>query len=290
LSILTKIAIVLLVLLVIPASILFINMAMVTPNYRAAYEREQEKRMAVEVTARQSQIVKATSDHMLDKARADHASEKSTSVGIITDVKSQLTKAKLGLADEKSKVAKASAVADDLRTINAQQLALLKEKDADLKATLVRKDDLASKIRGIEEALAASETRVTRGEMTEETLRQQLDDCSIEIRQLNVKLDSYKRHGISASTGSNGIITDSPAVTAGKIIATITTYKNRIATIDAGSTKGVSKGMMLHIYRGTTLVGKLEISDVQADRAGGVVIDQSIDPQAGDKVTNTFQN
>jgi len=270
------------------ASILFINIAMVTPNYRALYEQENAKCLAMEATSANLQNEKNVMAIALNKVRENSIDRDNTSAGIIIQLKNDVAKSMLTQADMKKDLAKAMAAAADLRIITAQQLAVFKETDADLKETTSEKDELASKIRGIEEALAASKTALIRAEMTEETLKQQISDKRTEITELLKKLDDYERgRGSTASNGGTAPVTTAPV---GKIVASITTYGGRIATIDAGSTKGVVKGMMFHIYRGATLVGRLEISDVKADKAGGVVIEQRIDPQAGDKVTNTFQN
>ena len=69
-------------------------------------------------------------------------------------------------------------------------------------------------------------------------------------------------------------------------VATILAVKEGIASINAGSAKGIRSGMRLVVYRGAQFVGYLKIIEVEAQEAAGLMVDTAVQAQQGDKVTD----
>ena len=65
---------------------------------------------------------------------------------------------------------------------------------------------------------------------------------------------------------------------------TVTGVRGELASINIGSAKGVTNGMELMIFRGGDFVAYLQVQDVQASSAAGIVVKKRLDPIVGDKV------
>jgi uncharacterized protein (DUF3084 family) len=72
------------------------------------------------------------------------------------------------------------------------------------------------------------------------------------------------------------------------IIGEITSVRDALASISIGSAQGVKSGMVFTIYRGSTYLGKLQITQVQPELSAGELMQVQGRITSGDKVSNSL--
>ena len=73
---------------------------------------------------------------------------------------------------------------------------------------------------------------------------------------------------------------DGPSGLEAQVIA----VNNDVASIDAGSRKGLKSGMKLIVFRDSKFVAYLRVAEVDTNEAVGIITDRKLDPVTGDKV------
>jgi len=285
LSTLTKICVVFLVIAVLLACPVFIKQATTIPHYKDLLEKEARRTtlLAQHLSSEQGVIkgIKA----QLDKAQNELAVVRRDKDGQITGLQAELAKSQLALtraqalaarlqaqADQAEKNAAAAAartdaiaaVAADLRkTINklSQDIVVVKDQNSQYQANLRRAEEL---VRVYKEREADTVQKL-------ETAQALI----VKIRQAVPNIDQIVRGEGVAGVDRGGVVVN----------ATILAVSEGIASINAGTAKGVKAGMRLVVYRDDRFVGYLKISEVDAQEAAGIMVDSVLTAQRGDKVT-----
>ena len=271
-NILTKICVVVLLVLVLFASVTFINMAAVPENWRHRYDLELQRRLLSDQDARFAKLV---------NARA--LEERKDVEKRANDLATELAEAR------KDKVADPVA----LRTA-ALQAAIdaantrLAELQLNVEAMGKRNEALAGNLDKSREAIAGlqKENRRAAGEITQ--LRGKLERAERVVaalqRQLmerDERIAELEKHTVRGAVPEKA----GPPVV-GKIAGTVTAVRGELASVNIGSAHGVVRGLKLYIYRDDRFVGYLRVDEVDEGESAGTVVDKQLDPVEGDKVTN----
>jgi len=275
LNILTKICVVVLLILVLVASVVFINTATVPQNYRMLYEREmvkatlngQDARLQKLVTNRQAEEIDTLKGDK-GKLLAENAELKqqlvADSVSIQTKkLMEQILAANTNLAKLQLDV-DAGGKRNELLT---KQLDDERVKTASFQVTIGR----------VSSDLVQAQGKLERSERVVRALERQLQDRDERIAELE------KQAVGGAAAGGAGAITVVPQ---GQVTATISAVRGDHASINIGAAQGVARGQKLYIYRNASFVGYLRIDEVDEAQAAGTIVDKQLDPAIGDKVTN----
>ena len=272
-NILTKICVVVLLVLVLFASITFINMATVPQNWRSLYQREKER---ADLNAQAIRFEKL------------HATRLSAELKDVLGRADQLAR---DLADAKKQTVPSP---EELRTAELQaeiqaantRLATLQ---LNVDAMSQRNDRLAKQlddsrktIDGLQKQNRRQATEITqlrgkleRSERVVRALQRQLQDRDERITELEKQ--------VIQGAGKTG--TDTPPA-ATRISGTITAVRGELASINIGAAHGLTRGTKLYIYRAASFVGYLRVDEVDEGEAAGTIVDKQLDPVPGDKVTN----
>jgi len=285
LSTLTKICVVLLVVIILPASAVFIKQATTIPNYKDQLEKQKLLTTLVNqhLTAKEGEV--KSMKVALDTAQGDVVKVQGDKDRVITTLRTErdglaveLVKAKSAnevlqiQAVESAKLASTSGdrtdkllvAAAEARAINnklSQDIVLVKDLNAEQRASLTRAEELVR------------------------LYREQNAETVVTLEKAQALIASYRKHVpnidviVKGGTGPNG-----PGTLG--VNATILAVSEGIASINAGSARGVRAGMKLVVYRGGRLVGFLKIREVDAQEAAGVMYDSILTAQQGDKVTS----
>lgn len=272
-NILTKICVVVLLILVLVASVVFINMATVPHNYRAAYD-QQKLRADLSTQAIRTQKLltnaQATEIETLKLSRDNLAAQLA---GVKTE---QVSNPKDLLTAEMT--SKITALNTDLLEV---QLGLKAERERNvvLQGQLKAGWDEIAKMRETNTIAIADLTQargeLERSERVVQALERQLQDRSERIADLELQVKS-------PAAGAAAAI----SVPKGQVTGTITSVRGELASINVGAAQGVTRGQKLYIYRNASFVGYLRLDEVDEGSAAGTIVDKQLDPTVGDKVTN----
>jgi len=275
LNILTKICAVVLLILVLVASVVFINMATVPQNWRMNYEREMMRAQLNEQAVRTQKLLTNRQAEEINALKSDKGT-------LLTQI------AKL----EQDKVPNPEGIL--VRQLTEQNQALstsLAKLQLDVDAAGKRNELLAKqlddgrvKTASLQEQIGRNITELTqevgkreRAERVVRALERQLQDRDERIAELE------KQAVGGAAAGAAGAIA---AVPQGQVTATITAVRGDHASINVGVAQGVARGQKLYIYRNASFVGYLRIDEADEAQAAGTIVDKQLDPAIGDKVTN----
>ena len=280
LSILTKISIVVLVVLVLLACPVFITQATVVPDYR-----DQCKALQLKVTNlshdynRVGQALKAANQTLMDRD------------GELIRLKTASSNEIRKLQEEKVlQAGKSAYLRDSLATLAAgldEQLNMVlnvnkrnHNKDKLAAEQRIRINDLVKENTSLENQLDKREQEVKLANQAARVYHEKFIESEEVVVDLKNKLAVALQSG-SGSTGTSTAV--QPAV---ELKGTILAVEKGIASINIGSAKGVKVGMKLVIYREKIgFVGRLKILQVDANQAGGIVVDAKTKALPGDKIT-----
>jgi len=275
LNILTKICAVVLLILVLVASVVFINMATVPQNYRQLYV---EQRLQAQLNGQDARLQKLVTNRLMEEINA-LKSEKGTllaqnvelSQRLVPDPPSilvnKLTADIQALSTSLAKLQLAVKAAGDRNDLLAKQLQDERVKTAEKQDQIGRNIIELAQVQGLLDRSAQEVLALAR----------QLHDRDERIAELEKQVVG------GAAAGAAGAIA---AVPQGKVTATITAVRGDQASINVGAAQGVSLRQKLYIYRNASFVGYLRIDMVNESEAGGLIVDKQLDPAIGDKVTN----
>ena len=274
-NILTKICAVVLLILVLVASVVFINMATVPQNYRQLYV---EQRLQAQLNGQDARLQKLVTNRLMEEINA-LKSEKGTllaqnvelSQRLVPDPPSilvnKLTADIQALSTSLAKLQLAVKAAGDRNDLLAKQLQDERVKTAEKQDQIGRNIIELAQVQGLLDRSAQEVLALAR----------QLHDRDERIAELEKQVVG------GAAAGAAGAIA---AVPQGKVTATITAVRGDQASINVGAAQGVSLRQKLYIYRNASFVGYLRIDMVNESEAGGLIVDKQLDPAIGDKVTN----
>jgi myosin heavy subunit len=284
LSILTKIAIVVMVVLSLLITVVLVNMATVQPNWKQAYLQETKKSKQAQATARNQAIA-------LDKWIQAQQAETLAMQAETLSKQEKIDALQSQLNEKQQAIASLKATEDEIRGENINLSAAIKSAHelrdqiaGKLDTALTDKEDLATKLTNIQEQLASKETQVERLTQLNKIRLERIAEMEDRIAALNEEITDLRRGtgGVAAADGAAA----AAGVTGEKVLGEITAMEDGVASVNIGQAKGVTKGMRLIIYRGGDFVGYLDVSNVSTTQAAGLITYQELDPKVGDNVTN----
>ena len=281
-NVLTKIAIVVLLVVVLFACPVFITQAVVPANYKLAYERADSKAQLNAQEARAAYLaLEAAKQELLDARKGS-----SDALDAARKKQDELQGQIASLTGEKntlqSRIDSITATITKLRG-DVKLLTELGEK-RQTEIVEARKDieKFAQYNSDLKKAHSVAVAQADRTEQVNKILREQIAQQKEEIKALEAKLASAGKAGVGADETAAAVASSDVAVS-----GTVTAIgPNETASINVGSAKGVQKNMKLFIYRGKNFVGYLRVGMVSADEAVGVVVDKRMDVMQGDKVAS----
>lgn len=283
-SILTKIAIVVMVVLSLLITVVLVNMATVQPNWKQAYLQETKKSKQAQATARNQAIA-------LDKRIQAQQAETLAMQAETLSKQEKIDALQSQLNEKQQEIASLKATEDEIRGENINLSAAIKSAHelrdqiaGKLNTALTDKEELATKLTNIQEQLASKETQVERLTQLNKIRLERIAEMQDRIAALNEEIRDLRRGtgGVAAADGAAEVA----GVTGEKVLGEITAIEDGVASVNIGQAKGVTKGMRLIIYRGGDFVGYLDVSNVSTTQAAGLITYQELDPKVGDSVTN----
>ncbi len=272
-STLTKIFIVVFVVLSIFASLVFIQYAASTANYRAWGTGLQQQ---LGLTQNQLRAIQSQLDRQqalyqdLQDRRTQEQSALQTRVDELQTALNETKAQTAALQVEKTTQGATLAGLQATHDKNVEMLQLTQQQ-----LTQARQD-----LQGIN-------TQLTQQEQMLADTRLELEQASrlLRLRQEQLTAASERVRELEARGGTAA--SDRPAQPASRIEGTLTAVdpNNNLAQINVGSADGVTKGTRFILYRGGEFVGHLDVQEVHATQAAGILTEVVKTPMAGDKAT-----
>lgn len=272
-NILTKICVVVLLILVLVASVVFINMATVPQNYRAAYEQEK-------LRAQLSTQAIRTQKLLTNTQAAEIAILKRDRDGLATQL--------AGLKKEQVPDPTALLVAEITAKLTASNTRLA-ELQLNVDAMGKRNELLSKQLEGERTKIGTMQEANSRAMADLTQLRGELERSERVVKALERQLQDREERIVDLErqvrSPAGGAAAAVP-VPKGQVTGTITSVRGELASINVGAAQGVTRGQKLYIYRNASFVGYLRLDEVDEGNAAGTIVDKQLDPTVGDKVTN----
>ncbi len=282
-STLTKIAIVVLVVLILLACPVFITQSRLAPTYEDAYKRLEQRAGILEQEVRHGQLSVQVLSRERDRLAGDLTKETGAMQGEIERLKRELT-------DERRKAAE---LAKNLELMNTELSKLRLDFEANSKRTAAlsqQRDDAFDKIQKLNDEFRKTTDKLKKTQLDMDrqggiirALEEQRVQRDERIKHLEQLLGSAAGPGAAAPTAPTAPAAPRTDI---RISGTVTAVRGDLASVNVGSAKGVRPGMMLVIYRGADYVAKLRVDNVDVGESAGVIIDPRLDPMQGDKVAD----
>lgn len=278
-STLTKIFIVVMVVLTIPASVLFIAQANTAPNYRRAWEDQLEK----------AKVAQAQAQHY----RTQFSSLQQTNESLTRQMEEQaneLAKSRAAMEVEAGRLRGENARLKNAQEVLNTTIQGLEASVAEqVKMNSLLNDQLAARLQAVQDL--NEDNRQLR--LSNQELLRELDNAKEYARVYNLELaaaeekiaeleEKLSRGGVSLSAGP-GVAPTPMSTIEGRVTAV--SLRENIAQINVGAASGVQKGMRFILYRDMKLVGMLEVAEVGANDSAGILMDLQLDPRQGDMAT-----
>lgn len=277
-STLTKVCIIVLALLCVLAVPIFITVANLVPNYRAAYEAEKKQKELTQQQDRVSQAALVNERSIKERDAAAYlatiAGLKKGETGLAATIKQgelQIIKLQTDITAHADLVAKAQAQLGAAQQMNEKLVAqinsqrdLIGQMNVDMLALRKAKEEA--------ENASARDTAVLR------SVREELAEAAGKIRKLEATIADLQRGGKGGAV--QDVAADKPTIK-----GTVTSVQGNLVSINIGRAQGITKDMVLVVYRNAEYIGKLRIDMVELDHAAGVVEDKKHTPQIYDNVT-----
>ncbi|MCD4825979.1 MAG: hypothetical protein K8S55_15415 [Phycisphaerae bacterium] len=280
-NILTKICVVLLVVASLTASVVFISLATVAPNWYAEYKREEANSAILEAQRQMheetaSRLVKENNDLRLSSTKRENALASKISELTNENSNKEIKNTKLG-----NDINRISSQITALRGNLAAAVAANKEQDTKLHKAWLRENKLMGQIIELGSSLKKTQADLERRTKSLAVVKEQSQRLKELLVEANKTIAKLEKGG-----GTEEAATDGTPLPDHRVAGTITAIRNNLASINVGSAHGLKTGMKLIVYRGDQFVGRLKIEQVHVNEAAGVIVDKVLAPQQGDKVTS----
>ena len=298
-NILTKIAIVVLVLAVAFAAPVFTTLAVIVPDYKSKLDNQEKLAQAMEQQANRLKDDISTLKHAADVERAKNTRLEAE----LASERTHRTQVLNRLADDQV------AIVEQIRGINQGQdrfVQIAKFFDDRTSAYRQTIDTLRGDIKTMYEARAKMEdaNRQLQSQLAQlqselQSAREQLVDRDQQIEDLQQRLNELQQFAAQpggggpatargpapAAPGTEGIVTLGTAGAApAELMGRVDTVSDDLASINIGKAQGVTQNMKLMISRGSQFVAYLVVQRVAQGEASGIVIQKQMEPQSGDQV------
>jgi len=281
LSILTKIAIVILLVLVLIACPVFIAQATTPPNYKYAYQQETQRALAAEQLARVASWAAEKANDELKRVERDASLLRNRDQRAIDSLQEQLDTAK---KENVNNVEQLTKIRADLGLLQKNYEAVEQRRQlltAQVAALLKDNTKLQEETRGMAAQLKDALAQVDRLGKVARVLREEIASRDEMIRDHVETIRKLKEAGAKIKKPGEELV--EPPVPPG-LEGTVIAVSNDVASINIGSARGVKPGMKLIIFRGDKFVANLKIAEVDINESVGIVSDKKQDPAQGDKV------
>lgn len=305
-NILSKIGIVLLLVLIIPAAVIFTHVAVTVPNYRQKWQQEREEKEAVinqndslakQKAALQAQLVDEA--ERANRAESQLAAERAERVDVLEPIAEDLAQVRVeALQNARMAMQELTGARQAFGGQVDKLLAMVTRLEGERDEARDKNIELADKLRQARADLARAEQEARRAQDRVTQREERISQLQILIEELQVELlegGGGGAAGVMPAGGTSPImgpaggpeedvrmVDDMPA--GGRLEGTVQSVEDDIVGINIGSTHGVEEGMLMLITRGSKVVGYLSVENVLTTEAAGIVTRPQRTPRSGDTV------
>ena len=249
------------------------------PDYKKMLEQERRRSALLGQNRDNTALALDVAHEQLKAAREDCRRAQADKINSDARLRDQI--AKLELVEARATTLSERLQAENSSLITLQKIGLRRVDEALAVNARYRqqKEALARSKAQLEELLAESRAACRRAEALAKVYREQAAIAARDLEEATDVIAKYKLKYVPLTD-------DKLPGKAPPIVATILAVKEGIASINAGSAKGVRPGMRLIVHRGERLVGYLKIIEVEAQESAGLLVDDVMKAQQGDKVTS----
>jgi chromosome segregation ATPase len=260
------------------SSVLFISLTVTTGNYKSLYEGEKTRSQVAEAGENNYKLAADSYRTLFNNQVSLRTAESAAHQAAMVDKDKQVSEAKLTVKQN-------SDLLNDLNikvgSLN-QNLIAAQKQNTIVSQTLDRE-------RQDKDKLAA--------QFLEQTARlnSMMNDNDIQAREITAlkegkaQVEQDYKEMMRQAESSGGLPKTTAPQAAVKIDGSVTAVNGGVAQINLGSTSGVKKGMKFFVYRNDNFVAYLQIEEVDAGRAAGVITDAKRDVRQGDKVSTSLE-
>jgi chromosome segregation ATPase len=275
-----------LLVLILLACPVFITQATIAPKYREAYEQEIVRAELHAQSARQAQLALSRAQEEAKVANTTSSEELARRQQKIDSLFLEITQQRQENVKLMGDISKNTLSLADLDKSYRETLEISKLLSADLAAARKEIDKLNDMYRRTDELLKQKQADIDRLERVARVLREELVNREEQIKDLEQKIETMKASGLALSKDGTA---EAAPVSDLEVTGTLTAVKDDMASINIGAGKGIVRGMKLIVYRGSSFVANLQVAEVDAYQAAGILVDRRLDPMPGDKVTTKLK-
>lgn len=277
-STLTRIFVVILVVLVLFSSVVFISYAVTSPNYRSAYEGQRTRAQIAEAGENNYKLAADNYRTLYNNQVSLRTAESAAHQAAMLDKDKQVSDTKLALGQNILRLNELNSSVNSLK----QTLDEAQKQNGKLSQNLDRE-------RQDKDKLAA--------QFSEQTTRlnSMMNDNDIQAREITAlkegkaQVEQDYKEMMRQVESSGGLPKTTAPQAAVDINGSVTAVDRGVAQINLGSTSGVKKGMKFFVYRNDNFVAYLQIEEVDAGQAAGVITNAKRDVRQGDKVSTSLE-
>ena len=281
-STLTKIAIVVLMVLVLFACPVFIQQAVTPYKWKAAYFEQKDRAEVNEAQAQNNLYAFQVMQNLYEKEKERNSSTVSSMQTLLDMKTADIARLGQQLADRSAQMTALNASVTALEKDMEKLVALNKEQGTQLADARNRNIELNDQIRRAQDQINKYLAQLEETTRAIRVLKEQVAQKEGELTELREQLAQKEATGGAVSSAK-------AAPKAPKIDATITAVRNDVASLNVGSASGVQKGMEFIIYRGANFVGHLRVAEVDAASCAGVIVNPIREVKQGDKATTNLE-
>jgi predicted nucleic acid-binding Zn-ribbon protein len=283
LSTLTKIFIVVMVVLAILASVLFINQATTTYNWKTYAESLKDENAAYKAQTARQVLINEAQKAAVGEAESSNAAQ-------LAAIQLQLDQQAKDSKDKQQRIASLEVTNANLEASNVGLAATVQQLTAQYGQLRKAWDDR-------EKAFEAMNQQSQRADRDMKELARDLEhakDASQTFQEQLVARDERIKDlekAVMEGGGKAAVSMESIPRQAAKIEGTVTAVipDQHLAQLNVGSASGVTAGMKFILYRGADLVGWLTINQVDPSSSAGTLTYEKLAPKQGDKATTTLK-
>lgn len=280
-STLTKICVVVLVALVLFASGPFIQQAVTGPDWKQAFEEQEQRAKVAEVSDRNNMQNTQVYRRLYEDAQRNTDTTAQEYLDKLAAKNVEISRLTSQLADRTGEVRKLSAFTEAFEIDLKAQIALNKGVLSQLEAMRTDNGKLSDQLRQAQHTIKEEQTNREILTKSRKSLQEQIVQKNAIIADLNDQL---------ASGGAKVGPAKPVVVKWAKIDATVDAVRDGLASLNVGSASGVRMGMEFIIYRGEDFVAHLRIADVGVANSTGIILeDRKREPKVGDKASTNLE-
>ncbi len=281
-NILTKICVVVLVVTSIVASVVFINLATVSPNWRDAYNREADAYKVLAAKYRGFAEVSETLSKDRNDLRKALDAQKTKALADIAELNEDKNKLEITIADLNRQLALKANITPDSGKATTEYLY---KQQKELRDAWETEAKTRLKLVEVESQLLSEQAKNKRLENSLRVIKEKAQSQTTMIVKLNERISE-----LEVLEGKKTVVDTAVPVPATKISGTVTGVNDNLASVNVGSAQGLKAGMQLIVCRGDQFVGHLKIEEVGVNEAAGIIVNRRLAPLQGDKVISSLSD